>query len=1114
MTITSDRASVSPAVTRLLIANRGEVAIRIARACAELGVASVAAYPEDDRLSLHVRKADDAVRVPGRGAAAYLDGAAIVAAAKAAGCDAIHPGYGFLSESADFARLCAEAGLVFVGPSPEVLGAFGDKVRALAAAREAGVTVAEGSQGPTSFDAAEAFMGKFTPGTWVMVKAVAGGGGRGMRVVRHPSELREAWDRCAAEAQAAFGRADLYIEEYIPRARHIEVQIVGDVYGNVLHLFERECSVQRRHQKIIELAPSPWLPPELRDRLAADAVRLAQTTRYVEVGTVEFLVEVDERGASTGRHIFIELNPRLQVEHTVTEEVLNVDIVRAQLQIARGLSLDEIGLRDAARRGPVGFAMQLRINTEVFAPDGSLRAASGTIAAFNPSSGKGVRVETAGYAGATIHPGFDALLAKLVVSAPDLSFPELTARAYRALCEFQVEGVETNLPLLQKLVRSDEFIAGRIDTGYVDRHAKALAASGADSHPKLHPPAQAGVQDRKDERSQDAVLAMHPGCEAFRSPMGGTLVALHVAEGAFVRAGQAVGIVEAMKMENVLAASASGRIEAIVAGAGHAVQAGDILFMFSPAEETSDDGVDISGAAESSRALVEDMLARKEALLDEGRPEAMAKLAKRGSLSARARISALCDSDSFQEIGGFVRAEYARDDAPADGMILGTGKIDGRPVVVIAQDFSVYGGSSGHLGSAKLDRAATIALQAGIPLIMLLDGGGHRIQDGQSSRHYASGAGIIMQELAHLSGWAPIVGAILGFGFAGNTNFTAFADHLVMVRKRAVMGIAGPALVKVATGETISTEALGGADVQVDQNGLADVGVESEEAAFESIRKFLSYLPSNAAGPAPVVVPARTQTEVERAQALLDIVPANTRRSYDVRRVIELIADEGSVYEKKPTFARNIVTSFARLDGRPVGFIANQSLVAGGMLDAPACEKGAHFIAICDAFGLPIIYLIDVPGVAVGSAAEKTTLGRRSAKLVHEIGQSTVPRVSVVLRKGYGMGYVAMGGGRSFEPDASFAWPTAEVCAMSIDGAVDVAYRKDYEAAPDPVARRKEIIDDMRSRVSAVQAVEGFGIDDLIDPRTTRARLIEVLARAPARRVTRRPPKFRSIAPI
>lgn len=447
-------------------------------------------------------------------------------------------------------------------------------------------------------------------------------------------------------------------------------------------------------------------------------------------------------------------------------------------------------------------------------------------------------------------------------------------------------------------------------------------------------------------------------------------------------------------------------------------------------------------------------------------------------------------------------------------MILGTARIDGRPVVVIAQDFSVFGGSAGHLGSAKLDRAATIALQSGIPLVMLLDGGGHRIQDGQNSRHYARGAGIIMQELAHLSGWAPIVGAILGFGFAGNTNFTAFADHVVMIRQRSTMGIAGPALVKVATGQVISSEALGGADVQVDQNGLADIGVESEEAAFDAIRRFLSYLPSNARAPIPVVSPTTTQSEQERSQALFDIVPANTRQSYDVRRVVDLIADEGSVYEIKPTFARNIVTSFGRLDGRSVGFIANQALELGGMLDLPACEKGAHFIAVCDAFGLPIVYLIDVPGVAIGSAAEKTMLGRRSAKLIHEIGRATVPRVSVVLRKGYGMGYVAMGGGRSFEPDASFAWPMAEVCAMSIEGAVDVAYRKDYERAPDPVARRQEIIDEMRSHVSAMQAVEGFGIDDLIDPRSTRARLIEVLARAPARRVTRRPPKFRSIPPI
>lgn len=1102
------------AIARVMIANRGEIAIRIARACAELGLETVAVYPEDDASSLHVRKADSAVVIPGRGVSAYLDGPSIVAAARAAGCDAIHPGYGFVSESADFARLCGDAGLTFVGSSPDVLRTFGDKVRAIAAAKQAGIPIVAGSHGPASFDVAAALVNSLAPGKAMMVKAVAGGGGRGMRVVNDIRDLKKTWDSCAAEALAAFGKPDLYVEEYISRARHIELQVAGDLHGNVVHLFERECSVQRRHQKIIEIAPSPWLDRDLRDKLAADAVRLAKAADYVGVGTVEFLVEIDERGASTGRYFFIELNPRLQVEHTVTEEVLNVDIVRAQLRIARGDSLNDIGLASPERE-PRGFAIQLRVNTEVFAPDGSVRPTGGTLTAFNPPSGKGVRIESAGYAGASIHHGFDSLLAKVIVFAPDLTFRELTTRAYRSLSEFQIGGVDTNLSMLQYLVRSDDFIAGLVDTGYVDRHAGSLAATATTSdHPRLHPPFSRGNDQPATDRGEEAILASYPGCNAFRAPMGGTLIALHVSDGETLRAGQGVGVVEAMKMENMLSMTWPGRVERILVRAGDSIQAGDILFLASPSESGAGEALDAAASTDSSRALVEDLLDRKRTLLDESRTDAMAKLKMRGTLSARARIATLCDDDSFQELGGLVRAEYAADNAPADGMILGTGRIDGRPVVLIAQDFSVFGGSAGHLGSAKLDRAATIALQSGIPLIMILDGGGHRIQDGQNSRHYASGAGIIMQELAHLSGWAPIVGAVLGFGFAGNTNFTSFADLVVMVRQRSTMGIAGPALVKVATGETITAEKLGGADVQVDQNGLADVGVDSENAAFETIRKFLSYLPSNARGLPPVVRPGSVRPEEERAEALLDIVPTNNRQSYDVRRIIDLVADEGSVYELKPSFAQNIITCFARLDGRSVGFIANQSLVLGGMLDAAACEKGAHFIAMCDAFGLPIVYLIDVPGVAVGSAAEKSMLGRRSAKLIYEIGRATVPRVSIVLRKGYGMGYVAMGGGRSFEPDASFAWPTAEICAMSIEGAVDVAYRKDYEAAPDPKARRQEIIDEMRANVGAIQAAEGFGIDDLIDPRTTRSRLIEVLARVPTRRVTRRPPKFRSIPPI
>jgi propionyl-CoA carboxylase beta chain len=258
-----------------------------------------------------------------------------------------------------------------------------------------------------------------------------------------------------------------------------------------------------------------------------------------------------------------------------------------------------------------------------------------------------------------------------------------------------------------------------------------------------------------------------------------------------------------------------------------------------------------------------------------------------------------------------------------------------------------------------------------------------------------------------------------------------------------------------------------------------------------------------------------TDDPADRAdEALLDVVPASTRRAYDMRKVIAGIADIDSLFEIKPTFAGNLITSFARLGGRPVGFIANQPLRAGGILDANACEKGAHFIALCDAFGLPLVSLIDVPGFYIGSAAERTTLGRRSAKLIFEWGHASVPRVSVVIRKGFGLGYFAMNGGRAFDSDASFAWPSAQICAMSIEGAIDVAFRKEYMSAPDPQARRQEMIEETRAQTASIHAAEGFGVDDVIDPRTTRRRLIDIFEQTPSRREADHPPKYRSIAPI
>lgn len=514
----------------------------------------------------------------------------------------------------------------------------------------------------------------------------------------------------------------------------------------------------------------------------------------------------------------------------------------------------------------------------------------------------------------------------------------------------------------------------------------------------------------------------------------------------------------------------------------------------------------------NSRSLLAAVEEAKRNLEDSARAEAVARQRKRGAMTARERIAYLCEPGSFAEIGGLAHPNSGEaKGAPADGVVVGTGRIDGRTAVLLSQDFTVFGGSIGEIGSAKTVRAARLALTQGLPLVMLLDGGGHRIQGGQNSRHFAQ-AGPLFQELARMSGWVPMVAAMLGAGFAGPTNYAGMADFVVMVRGLSTMGLAGPPLVKAAIGETVTKEELGGAAAQVDRYGLADLGADSEAAALDAVKRFLSYLPGNARAPLPIA-PCDDPAD-RRAEDLLDIVPANTRKAYDVRKVVERIADKGSVFEIKPSFAGNVVTSFARLDGRPVGFIANQPLRLGGMLTSDACDKAARFIATCDAFGLPLIYLIDVPGFAIGSAAERSVLGRHSAKLVFELGHATVPRYSIVLRKGYGLGFIAMCGGRGFGADASLAWPTAEICAMSIEGSVDVAYRKDFESAPDPAARRQALIDEIRANVSVLDAAGGFGIDDIIDPRDTRRYLIEALKHAPARRDGGMPPKFRSIAPI
>ncbi len=451
---------------KVLVANRGEIAIRAFRSGYELGAGTVAVFPHEDRNSLHRLKADESYEIgePGHPVRAYLSVEEIINAARKAGADAVYPGYGFLSENPELAKACQQAGITFVGPPAEILQMTGNKATAVAAARRAGVPVLD-SSAPSS-DVDELMAAGENMRFPVFVKAVAGGGGRGMRRVNELSALREALEAAMREAESAFGDPTVFLEQAVVNPRHIEVQILADAAGNVIHLYERDCSVQRRHQKVIELAPAPNLDPQLRERICADAVAFAQQIGYVNAGTVEFLV--DEQG----RHVFIEMNPRIQVEHTVTEEVTDADLVQSQLRIAAGETLEDLGMTQESVRLR-GAALQCRITTED--PANGFRPDTGMISAYRSPGGAGIRLDGgAAGAGTSISAHFDSMLVKLSCRGRD--FPTAVARARRAVAEFRIRGVATNIPFLQAVLDDPDFAAGRVTTSFIEERPHLLTA--------------------------------------------------------------------------------------------------------------------------------------------------------------------------------------------------------------------------------------------------------------------------------------------------------------------------------------------------------------------------------------------------------------------------------------------------------------------------------------------------------------------------------------------------------------------------------------------------------------------------------------------------------------
>ncbi|HEV7579154.1 MAG TPA: pyruvate carboxylase [Mycobacterium sp.] len=464
-------------IAKVLVANRGEIAIRAFRAAYELGVATVAVYAYEDRNSQHRLKADESYQIGdvGHPVRAYLSVDEIVETARRAGADAVYPGYGFLSENPDLSAACAAAGITFVGPSAEILELTGNKARAIAAAHEAGLPVLISSAPSASVDELVSALESGDIRFPLFVKAVAGGGGRGMRRVTDIAALPEAIEAASREAESAFGDPTVYLEQAVIRPRHIEVQILADNAGNVIHLYERDCSVQRRHQKVVELAPAPNLPGELRDKICADAVAFARHIGYTCAGTVEFLLD------ENGQYVFIEMNPRIQVEHTVTEEITDVDLVSSQLRIASGETLDDLGLRQEDIR-PHGAALQCRITTED--PANGFRPDTGRISALRTPGGAGIRLDGSTNLGAEISAHFDSMLVKLTCRGRD--FHTAVARARRAMAEFRIRGVSTNIPFLQAVLEDPDFQAGRITTSFIDERPQLLTArASADRGTKI-----------------------------------------------------------------------------------------------------------------------------------------------------------------------------------------------------------------------------------------------------------------------------------------------------------------------------------------------------------------------------------------------------------------------------------------------------------------------------------------------------------------------------------------------------------------------------------------------------------------------------------------------------
>lgn len=1084
-------------IKKILIANRSEIAVRIARSCHLSGINSVAIYARDDHQSLHIKACDEAVPLAGTGPAAYLDIPAIISAAKSIGADAIHPGYGFLSESAEFARACAEANLCFIGPEIELLKKLGDKASARAEAEQANMPMLQGINRPCSLSEVEAFFDRYSD-HGVMIKALAGGGGRGIRPVSHKEQLASAYEACQKESLISFGSDELYVEQLLPSARHIEVQILGDGH-KATHLAERECSLQRRNQKIIEIAPSPSLSTAQRERIHSAAVHFAERLNYRGLGTFEFLVD----GHNHDSFYFLEVNPRIQVEHTITEQLFDLDLVAIQIALAEGKSLAELGF--PIKKAGNHFAIQARVNLEAWDEQGNSKATSGVLSHYMPPRGPGIRVDDCAYAGFRYSPAYDPMIAKVIASGPD--YPSTLRILSRAIEEFDIQGVDHNLSLLANLCQHSAVIENDVDTKFLERQIDSL----------IHQNSPSRFAVESDVKSQDKnerqPIEVDEACELHAASTASVVASLAVSVGDSVQKGEIIAVLEAMKMEFPVKANCAGFIDNIFVAQGDAVSEQQALISIRRDEQLAQQGgIEETVDLDAIRDDLQEVLERHKKTHDEYREAAIAKRHAKGMRSARENIDDLIDPGSFNEYGAMALAAQRKiksveeliEQSPADGLIGGTASINGdhysedkSRCMVLSYDYTVFAGTQGLMNHKKTDRLLGLAKQWQLPVVFFAEGGGGRPSD----TDFAGVAGLdchTFSAMAELSGLVPTVGIVAGRCFAGNVALLGVCD-VTIGTKNATLGMGGPAMIEGGGLGRYSPEEVGPIDVQ-GPNGVLDIIVDDEAAAVAAAKQYLSYFQ----GP-------QSDWEAHDERLLRHAIPVNRMQVYEVHQLIECLADVDSVLELRAEFAKGIVTALIRIEGRPMGLIANNPKYLGGAIDAEGGDKMARFMQLCDAHDLPIVSLCDTPGFMVGPDSEAQATVRHVSRIFVTASSISVPYLTLVTRKGYGLGAQAMAAGSFHNPMLTAAWPSGEFGAMGIEGAVRLGAAKQLAAIEDEDERQlvfQKMVDKIYEHGKALNMASYLEIDAVIDPMESRQwvlRALKATPPAPVREGKKRP---------